>query len=109
MEPVKDRIVGLFSRTASSYDKVGPRHFAYFARHLVEFAAVQRGDRVLDVATCTGAVLVVAAEQVVKTGHVLCVDLAPSLLHRAAAAARDQAYFTVELRHERSWTRVYLT
>jgi ubiquinone/menaquinone biosynthesis C-methylase UbiE len=98
MESAKDRVFGLFSRTASTYDTVGPRHFAYFARRLVEFAAVNRGDRVLDVATGTGAVLVVAAEQVGNTGQVVGVDLVPSMLSRAAAAVRDRGLSNVELR-----------
>ncbi len=98
MELVKDRVVGLFSRTASSYDTVGPRHFAYFARRLVEFAAVQRGDRVLDVATGTGAVLLLAAEQVGETGRVVGVDLVPAMLGRAEVAVRERGLCNVELR-----------
>src|SRR5712691_10906501 len=98
MEPVKDRVVGLFSRAASSYDAVGPRHFTYFARRLVEFAAVQRGDRVLDVATGTGAVLLLAAEQVGETGRVVGVDIVPAMLGRAEVAVRDRGLGNVELR-----------
>jgi len=98
MELVKDRVVGLFSRTASSYDTVGPRHFAYFARRLVEFAAVQRGDRVLDVATGTGAVLLLAAEQVGETGRVVGVELVPAMLGRAEVAVRERGLCNVELR-----------
>jgi SAM-dependent methyltransferase len=98
MEQAKDRVLGLFSRTASSYDTVGPRHFAYFARRLIEFAAVQRGDRVLDVATGTGAVLLLAAEQVGETGRVVGVDIVPAMLGRAEVAVRDRGLGNVELR-----------
>jgi len=44
-------MIDVFSRAAGTYDSVGPRHFRYFARELVEFAGVRPGSRVLDVAT----------------------------------------------------------
>src|SRR5258708_6184680 len=106
MQPVKDRVVGLVSRTASSYDKVGPRHFAYFARRSVEFAAVQRGDRVLEVATGAGAVLLLAAEQVGETGRVVGVDLVPAMLGRAEVAVRERvsATWNCESEMRSNWT-----
>ena len=61
MSSPKEAVVGVFSRAAPTYNSVGPRHFTYFARRLVEYADVRPGDRVLDVATGTGEVLLAAA------------------------------------------------
>jgi SAM-dependent methyltransferase len=79
----RDAVVGLFTRAAPSYATVGPPHFTYFARRLVDFVGIHPGDRVLDVATGTGAVLLAAAER----GHgiqLVGVDLTPAMLQRAA-------------------------
>jgi hypothetical protein len=43
--------VAVFTQAAPTYGTVGPPHFTYFARRVVEFAGVVPGDRVLDVAT----------------------------------------------------------
>jgi SAM-dependent methyltransferase len=50
------------------------------AAHLVRFAGVQRGQRVLDVGTGTGVVAVTAAQ---RGAHVTGLDLTPELLARA--------------------------
>jgi ubiquinone/menaquinone biosynthesis C-methylase UbiE len=91
-------VVGVFSRAAPTYDTVGPRHFEYFARRIVEFAGVQPDDRVLDVATGTGTVLVAAAERLGGTGHMVGVDLTAAMLERAAATVRDAALRNVDLK-----------
>ena len=82
MSTSRDGVVGLFTRAAPTYATVGPPHFTYFARRLVDFVGIHTGDRVLDVATGTGAVLLAAAER----GHgiqLVGVDLAPAMLQRA--------------------------
>src|SRR5438105_13146537 len=91
------RVVDVFSRAAATYDTVGPRHFEYFARRIVEFVGVEPGDSVLDVATGTGAVLLAAADRLGRNGHVLGVDLTAAMLDRAAAMVRDHALINVDL------------
>ena len=91
-------MVGVFSRAAPTYGTVGPRHFEYFARRLVEFAGVRPHDRVLDVATGTGTVLAAAADRLAGTGHLVGVDLTAAMLDRAAATVRDRALSNVDLR-----------
>jgi ubiquinone/menaquinone biosynthesis C-methylase UbiE len=90
MRTPQEATVGLFSRAAPTYNAVGPRHFTYFAQRLVEYVDVQSGDRVLDVATGTGAVLLAAAPQCGDRGKVVGVDLTTAMLARAAAAIQDQ-------------------
>ena len=91
-------VVGVFSRAAPTYDTVGPRHFEYFARRIVEFIGVQPDERVLDVATGTGRVLAAAADRLAGTGHLVGVDLTAAMLERAAATVRDRALSNVDLK-----------
>jgi SAM-dependent methyltransferase len=88
----------IFTKAAPTYDSVGPRHFTYFARELVDFAAVEAGSRVLDVATGTGAVLFALAERLADSGHVVGIDVTEAMLDRARAEARRRALRGVELR-----------
>src|SRR5438128_1450317 len=96
--PHKEGVTGVFSRAAPTYDTVGPRHFEYFARHLVEFTGVECSDHVLDVATGASAVAVAAAEKVGEVGRIIGIDLASAMLERAAATVRDRRLIEVELR-----------
>ena len=52
----------VFNAVAADYDAEGVGIFAHFGRRLVAAAGVAPGERVLDVATGRGAVLVPAAE-----------------------------------------------
>jgi ubiquinone/menaquinone biosynthesis C-methylase UbiE len=95
---VPPRPIDIFSRAARTYDSVGPRHFTYFAGKLVEFAALEPGSEVLDVATGTGAVLLAAAERLAGSGRVVGIDLTEAMLERAGTEARRRALRGVELR-----------
>src|SRR2546428_7459722 len=97
MKSASRRTVDVFSRAAATYDTVGPRHFEHFARRLVEFAELQPGESVLDVATGTGAVLLAAAERVGGMGRVVGIDITTDMLERAVAMVRDRALSNVHL------------
>jgi ubiquinone/menaquinone biosynthesis C-methylase UbiE len=90
--------VGLFSRAAPMYNSIGPRHFTYFARRLVEYVDVQPGSWVLDVATGTGEVLLAAAERSGENGRLVGIDLTAAMLERAAVAIREKRVSNAELR-----------
>lgn len=85
----KAYFAGVFSRSAASYDRVGPGLFAHFGRRLVASAGIMPGMRVLDVACGRGAVLLPAAEQAAL--RAVGVDLAGGMLHalRAELAYRQ--------------------
>ncbi|HYI16499.1 MAG TPA: methyltransferase domain-containing protein [Thermomicrobiales bacterium] len=70
----------IFNRLAADYDVAGPGCFAWYGRRLVEVAGVASGDRVLDVATGRGAVLVPAAERVGTGGSVTGIDLSEEMV-----------------------------
>lgn len=98
MSSSKKTAVSIFARAAATYNAVGPRHFTYFARHLVEYVDVRPGERVLDVATGTGEALLAAAERSGDRGSVVGIDLTVEMLERATAAIRDCHLDNAELR-----------
>jgi ubiquinone/menaquinone biosynthesis C-methylase UbiE len=73
----KDTLRGVFTRSASSYDRI--RYFPIFGEWLVEVAQIPEGARILDVACGRGAVLFPAAERVGPGGHVIGIDLADGM------------------------------
>ena len=76
--------------TASAYEKyLVPAFFAGCAERLLDFAGVEPGDRVLDVATGTGVVARLAAARAGAEGEVTGTDVNPGMLAAAAAAAPD--------------------
>jgi ubiquinone/menaquinone biosynthesis C-methylase UbiE len=98
MSSSKDGTAALFSRAAATYNTVGPQHFTFFARRLVEFAGLQPADHVLDIATGTGEVLLAALEQIGKTGRIVGIDLSEAMLQHAASAIQHNHVGNAELR-----------
>ena len=83
----KAQTQAIFNRLAADYDVAGPGCFVWYGRRLVEEAGVRSGDRVLDVATGRGAVLVPAAERVGPGGSVTGIDLSEEMVRIASAEA----------------------
>jgi O-methyltransferase/aklanonic acid methyltransferase len=81
-EDLNADIAGIFSRAATTYDTVIP-FFETFARYLVDEAAPQPGQRVLDVACGRGVCLRAAAHEVGSSGYVLGVDLSSAMVDLA--------------------------
>ena len=94
---VKDRIAGLFGRSAPTYDTVIP-FFATFGRQLVETASPRKGERVLDLACGRGACLRPVAAAVGPRGFVLGVDLAEPMIAATAAELRAAGIDNAEVR-----------
>ena len=86
LTPAKARTRAVFERIAPEYD-AGPGCFAHFGARLVAAAGIAPGQRVLDVATGRGAVLLPAAELVGPDGLVIGIDLAGAMV----AATREAA------------------
>jgi ubiquinone/menaquinone biosynthesis C-methylase UbiE len=63
------------------------RMLAPFGERMLELAALQPGDRVLDVGCGTGATSVAAWQRVAPSGSVTGVDLSPAMLEAARARA----------------------
>lgn len=65
---------------------------------MFDLARIGPGCRVLDVAAGAGEQSISAARRVGASGHVLATDIAPALLERAAADARNAGLTNVETR-----------
>lgn len=97
MRTSKGETVGVFSRAASTYNLVGPRHFTYFADRLADYAEIRRDERVLDLGTGTGEVLLAAAERSQGNGWAVGIDVAAPMLQRAREAVRNRGLTNVGL------------
>src|SRR5918999_1340360 len=98
LDALKRLRAGVFGRGARDYDRVGTPIFGRLGRRLVELAAVQAGDRVLDVATGRGAVLFAAAELTGERGRVIGVDLAEEMVALTSADIRARGIANAEVR-----------
>jgi ubiquinone/menaquinone biosynthesis C-methylase UbiE len=88
--PVKQRMARIFTLLAPTYDQGGPGYFTRFGERLVRFAGVSAGQRVLDVATGRGAVLLPAAAAVGADGFVNGIDLTEAMVTAAAEMLAHQ-------------------
>jgi ubiquinone/menaquinone biosynthesis C-methylase UbiE len=78
-------ISGVFSRSSSAYDQIGPELFSLLGKRLVDYAALPEGARVLDVACGRGAVLFPASSAVSSSGEVIGIDISQGMVERTAA------------------------
>jgi ubiquinone/menaquinone biosynthesis C-methylase UbiE len=79
----KEMIADVFDRAALGYGELS--YLPRFGRRLVEFARIQPGSRVLDVATGRGAILFPAAERVGPGGQVIGIDLSDEMVRQTSA------------------------
>jgi ubiquinone/menaquinone biosynthesis C-methylase UbiE len=93
IEAAKARTIRAFEEMAPDYDQSGPAFFTHFGKRLVDVAGIRPGDRVLDVATGRGAVLLPAAAAVTETGSVSGIDLTEAMV-RATTADLERRQIT---------------
>jgi SAM-dependent methyltransferase len=65
---------------------------------MLDFAGVQAGSRVLDIAAGSGESTLMAARRVGPTGYALAADVSASMLNVAAEAARKEGITNMEIR-----------
>jgi ubiquinone/menaquinone biosynthesis C-methylase UbiE len=90
-------IVGVFSRAAPTYDRIGPRVFAHFGQRLVDLAQIAPGAHVLDVAAGRGAVLFPAATRVGPRGRVMGIDLSADMVRETVADIQRAGWHHAEI------------
>lgn len=88
----------LFDALASGYDRDALRLFPFSADRMLQAIEPRRGEKLLDVATGTGAVAVRAARMVGREGRVSGIDLSEAMLARAEANARRLGVENIDLR-----------
>ena len=90
-------IAAVFNRVASGYDRQALRFFSCSANKMVARLNPQPGEKVLDVATGTGAVALAAAQAVGASGRVVGIDLAEAMLAQAEKKIRKFGISNIDL------------
>lgn len=83
----KRQLSALFDQLAPHYDCAVLRFFPFCADRLVQRLDLQAGEKVLDVATGTGAVATAAAQVVSPRGRVTGIDISEGMLEKAQCNA----------------------
>jgi len=87
-ENYKQQVIAVFDTVAEGYDNVAMRFFAFTADKLVDVLKPSVGDKVLDIATGTGAVATSCAQAVLPNGRVTAIDLSEAMLAQAMEKSR---------------------
>lgn len=87
----------LFDQLADGYDRAALRFFPFAADRLAERLAPRSGEKILDVATGTGAVAIAVGQRLAGGGRVLAVDISERMLDRAYANIRRMALHNIDL------------
>ncbi len=90
-------IAAVFNRVAMGYDRQALRFFPYSADKMVARLKPKPGEKVLDVATGTGAVALAAAQAVGAGGRVVGIDIAEAMLAEAEKKIRKFGINNIDL------------
>ena len=96
----KRRVAATYNLASAGYDKEAVRFFPLCASRLVELIGLQPGQRVLDVATGTGAAAIAAARSIGPDGQVVGVDIATDMLGQARRKIEAAQLTNIELHEE---------
>ncbi|TDE14069.1 class I SAM-dependent methyltransferase [Jiangella asiatica] len=88
----------IWDRAATHYERTGVEFFGPLGRELVARAGLRDGDRVLDVGTGRGDVLIPAAAAVGPSGQVVGVDLSPTMVGLTADDLRERGIAQASVR-----------
>jgi ubiquinone/menaquinone biosynthesis C-methylase UbiE len=94
LDQYKQQIADLYTDRSGSYDN-GSWH-PRIAHRLIEYANLQAGQQVLDIATGTGMVAIEAAQIVGSTGQVIGVDIATGMIEQARRKVAELGLNNIE-------------
>jgi ubiquinone/menaquinone biosynthesis C-methylase UbiE len=96
-DAIKQHVAAQYDQLAAGYDRI--RFTRNCVERLIELADLRPGQRVLDVATGTGLVALIAAKQVGPAGEVVGIDISPEMLAqgtiKAEAAGLPNVHFNL--------------
>lgn len=95
MDP-KTSIVSTFNLVAEGYDSPVLRFFPVAGDQLANRLNLRAGERVLDIATGTGAFATAAGQRILPGGRVQAIDLTESMLNKARANVAKMALDNVD-------------
>ena len=88
---MKETIAKLYDRAAPGYGEKGCSFFGYFGKRLVEISNVKSSDKVLDVATGTGSVIL-PLQDYLKDGDAIGIDISEKMLEKCQIKAKKLGY-----------------
>jgi len=91
------QVAQLFDQLVDGYDRAALRFFPFAADRLAQRLEPRPGEKILDVATGTGAVAVAVGQRLTGAGRVMAVDISDRMLDRAYANVRRMALHNVDL------------
>lgn len=86
----------LYSGIAETYQQYASKAFGAFLDPLTAMAAIEKGQRILDLGTGTGQAAMAAARIVGDKGRVIGLDIAPGLIIKAKEQAEQKCVSNVE-------------
>jgi ubiquinone/menaquinone biosynthesis C-methylase UbiE len=93
----KQSVSDIFDTVAPGYDNAALRFFPFCADQIANELNPKPGQKILDVATGTGAVAIALAQAVRSGGRVIGIDLSEGMLARAGENIRKMALDNVDL------------
>lgn len=92
----KQRIVDVFDTIAAGYDHTALRFFSFAADRVVKTLDPRPGQKILDIATGTGAIAIACAQAVKPDGRVIAIDLSSAMLDMALQNAQRMGLDNVD-------------
>lgn len=92
----KENCKALFDKLASSYDDASQRFFPFCADAMAALLKPKPGQKILDVATGTGALAIAAAQSLRQDGRVIGIDLSEAMIDKAIANVEKMALRNVD-------------
>ncbi len=96
MDDYKQQIIELYNSRTTYDQEEGTRH-PHDANLLLESVPLQKGQKILDIATGTGLVAIPAAQKVGLEGYVIGLDMSPGMLHQARLKVEAAKLQNIEL------------
>ena len=90
-------IISIFDQFADGYDNPAQRCFPFFADQLVTELQPQRGQKILDVATGSGAAATAAAQATGPEGRISGIDLSENMLVKAEQNIHKMSLQNIDL------------
>ena len=95
----KQQVASGFNLASAGYDKPALGFLCACAKRLAEFAGLQSGQKILDIATGTGTAAIAAAK-IIGQGDIIAVDLAQDMLEQARQKITAAGITNIQLQLE---------
>lgn len=96
LAPQKQAVKQVFDTIAPGYDNAALRFFPFCADAMVALLKPRPGQKILDVATGTGAVAIALAQTLRQQGRVIGIDMSEAMIEKAISNVEKMALHNVD-------------